>query len=235
MKCSVFQRMVLIATLYAALLSCEKDENAEIQINDNFASGKQGWTASFAEYSGNNAETYELEEGLAQLPAPLDSSRQSYRISGSNRSDNLFMFLKKRADGLKPSTKYRAAFTVEIASNAPDSGIGAGGAPGESVGVGIGMTLIEPVATPDNNNFYQMNIDKINQCCTDGKDMKVIGNLANGDSAYVYKLITRTGEFTATTGDDGKLWLIVGTDSGYEGVTTIYYTNIRVRFIEIPS
>ena len=30
---------------------------------------------------------------------------------------------------------------------------------------------------------------------------------------------------TATTNDAGRIWLIIGTDSGYEGITTLYYTH----------
>jgi hypothetical protein len=32
----------------------------------------------------------------------------------------------------------------------------------------------------------------------------------------------------ATADPDGRLWLMVGTDSGYEGLTRLYYTGIRV-------
>lgn len=228
---------LLTLVLCAIAFSCKKDKDSsmETNINTNFHEGKQGWSASFADYSGNNPESYEMEEGLAPLPAPLDQTKQSYRISGSNRSDDLFMYLKRQVSGLQPNARYEAHFEVEIASNAPDSGIGAGGAPGEGVGVGIGMTIEEPVAAPDENNFYRMNIDKINQCCTNGTDMIVAGNLANGGSEYAYKLIKRTGTFSAPADAEGKLWLIVGTDSGFEGITTIYYTKINVRLKQLAQ
>ncbi|GEP98045.1 hypothetical protein [Chitinophaga cymbidii] len=228
---------LLTLVLCALAYSCKKDKDSsmETNINTSFSEGKQGWSAAFAEYSGNNPEIYEMEEGLAPLPAPLDETKQSYRISGSNRSDDLFMYLKRQVSGLQPNARYEAYFEVEIASSAPDSGVGAGGAPGEGVGVGIGMTVEEPVAAPDENNFYRMNIDKINQCCTDGTDMIVAGNLANGGSEYVYRLIKRTGTFSATADAEGKLWLIVGTDSGFEGVTTIYYTKINVRLKQLAQ
>lgn len=91
---------------------------------------------------------------------------------------------------------------------------------------------MEPLAVADDKNFYEMNIDKINQCCTDGKDMVVIGNVANGGDVYEYKILEKSGEFIATTDSEGKLWVLVGTDSGYEGKTSLYYTNIAIKMTE---
>lgn len=217
-------------------LACEKEEHGNgdrLTYYTDFSAGKDGWQAGFAEYNGDNAEIYELEEGLATLPAPLDEEEPAYRISGINRSDDLFMYLTKKVDGLKPSTRYNGTFILHIASDAISDGVGAGGAPGEAVGVGIGLTVEEPVSAPDENNFYRMNIDKIQQCCTDGSDMVVIGNVANGTDEYVYTLIERSGDFSAVTDEEGVLWLIVGTDSGFEGKTTLYYSDIEVELEEI--
>lgn len=202
------------------------------QIQTDFNLGKDGWQAGFSEYNADYVESYELEEGLAPLPAPLDNARRGYRLSGMNRSDDLFMYLVKRVQHLRPETTYRGHFVIEIASAAPTGGVGAGGPPGEAVGLGIGMTVIQPLSAPDEHNYYRMNIDKINQS-TDGTDMILIGDIANGSQDGTYRLIERSGSFTARTDQTGELWLIVGTDSGFEGKTTIYYTRIKVLLEEI--
>lgn len=224
-------RQLLFGAAFLLLfLSCEKDEGTDRSktIYADFSNGEDGWQAGFSEYSGDNVETYELEEGIAPLPPPLDGSKLAYRISGMNRSDDLFMYLTKRVQGLEPGVTYRGKFTLQIASDARSGGVGAGGAPGESVGLGVGLTVDQPISSPDENNFYRMNIDKIQQCCTDGNDMVVIGDVANGKDEYEYTLIERTGEFSAVTDHQGVLWIIVGSDSGYEGKTTLYYASIEV-------
>lgn len=223
-----------VGILLLIFASCEKNDGIDrtINVRSDFSEGKDGWEAGFSEYSGNNEESYELEEGIAPLPAPLDG-KSAYRISGMNRSDDLFMYLTKRVQGLKPGTRYQGQFLVKLASDAPTGGVGAGGAPGESVGIGVGLTTDKPTSSPDEHNFYRMNIDKIQQCCTDGTDMVVIGDVANGTNDNVYTSIGRTGSFSAKTDYQGVLWLIVGTDSGYEGRTTLYYTSIEVVFEEI--
>lgn len=211
---------------------CKEDgaNDERLLLMSDFRHDKDGWQAGFSEYNGNQEDSYELEEELAMLPAPLDEAKQAYRISGMNRSDDLFMYLTRKIEGLKPNTLYRASFSLEIASNAISDGVGAGGAPGEAVGIGVGLTAVAPISEPDENNFYRMNIGKIQQCCTDGDDMTVIGNVANGTDDPVYTLIQRSGEFSALTNDQGQLWVIVGTDSGFEGKTDLYYSRIQVLF-----
>lgn len=217
------------------LSGCTKDSsiddpNDPLSLVSDFTDGKDGWQADFSEYNGDHEDIYELEEGLAMLPAPLDEDKQAYRVSGMNRSDDLFMYLTRKVEGLEPNTTYQGTFLLEMASNAISDGVGAGGAPGEAVGVGVGLTAIEPISEADEDNFYRMNIDKIQQCCTDGQDMVVIGDVANGLDEPVYTLIERSGEFTGATNDQGDLWVIVGTDSGFEGKTDLYYSRIEVIF-----
>ncbi len=103
-------------------------------------------------------------------------------------------------------------------------------APGEGVALGIGITLIEPIKVV-NGSYFRMNIDKSNQGHS-GKDRKVIGNIANGTNATQYVLLQKTGEFTFTTDNTGKAWATVSTDSGFEATTALYYTKIKLEFVE---
>jgi len=36
--------------------------------------------------------------------------------------------------------------------------------------------------------------------------------------------------YTVTSNERGEVWLIFGTDSGYESTSTIYYTNVVATF-----
>jgi hypothetical protein len=72
---------------------------------------------------------------------------------------------------------------------------------------------------------------------TIGTAASVVGNIANGLSAdkidmgnppYVSLKRQHEHEYTVTASPDGELWLLVGTDSGFEGLTGIYYQRIVV-------
>lgn len=79
------------------------------------------------------------------------------------------------------------------------------------------------------DGFQRLNIDKNNQSQS-GDDMIVIGNFANGtdENVYTLKTLSNSTPFRATASKDGTLWLIIGTESGFEGKTTTYYNTIEV-------
>ena len=52
---------------------------------------------------------------------------------------------------------------------------------------------------------------------------------------YVYKLIARkksSGINVVKSDKDGKLYAIVGTWSGFEGISTLYYTRIKITLTQ---
>jgi hypothetical protein len=225
-----------ILVLATALAACKKNNDntaAPVIVNDKFDASTQGWTGDFADYpSDSSPDFYKLSFSSAQLPAQLDQTKKGIRISGINHSDDLFMFMKKKVTGLKPNQVYNVKFQINFASNAPANQAGVGGAPGESVYLGAGFSLTEPQkAINAQDKYYRMNIKKINQG-QNGEQMRVIGNIANGTEKTDYKLIQRTGEFNGKTDPKGEVWIIIGTDSGYEAETTLYYTSIKATFSE---
>lgn len=69
-----------------------------------------------------------------------------------------------------------------------------------------------------------------------------LGTLANPNidldtfTGEEYALMTLNSEgrdFKVTSDDQGRAWLIAGTDSGFEGLTTVYYDRIVVHLSEI--
>jgi hypothetical protein len=81
-----------------------------------------------------------------------------------------------------------------------------------------------------------MNIDKGNQA-GGGRSALVMGTIAKPDDGTSdYVLIQRdnaTNPFYAWTSASGQLWLLVGTDSGFEGTTSIYYTKVAVELAPV--
>ncbi len=196
-----------------------------------FVTGEEGWTAGFANYPAGEEAFYELDFQWSPLPNPLDTSQNSLYITGTNHSDDLFMFIKKNITGLLPNTAYTVTFDVEFASIYPTNAVGVGGAPGEGVTMKAGATLTEPNSFVEDGAVF-INIDKGNQSYG-GVDMGVIGHVGVADDTTEYTLITNnnfTEPFTITTDSNGEVWLIIGTDSGYESTTALYYNQIDVVF-----
>lgn len=210
-----------------------------VEADFDFRRGAEGWRAGFADYPAGQEEFFELRSGIAPLPPEIGSGT-GFFISGNNHSDDLFMFLKRRmaqADGVVPNQIYEVRLRVTLASNAPSGAVGIGGAPGESVFLKAGATSVEPKGVTG-DRFVRMNVDKGNQASS-GSAASVIGDIANGraPSAGVdkYASLTRTHvhDFLATANSAGELWLLIGTDSGFEGTTSLYYQRIAVELIPV--
>jgi hypothetical protein len=230
-QCSRF----LSGLLILLLTSCMPDSEDAFKIfteSYDFSESHHDWQGGFSDFpsAADDSAFYELRYEYTEL-----NGTKSLMLSGNNHSDDLFMFLKKKLTGLEPNRTYTVTFEVELASDAVEGSVGAGGAPGESVYLKAGATSTEPKSVIE-NNWHVMNIDK-GQQSQGGEDMFTVGNIAVPSDSYGYTLITRSNStrdysnpFIATTNSKGELWLIVGTDSGFEGITTVYYTRITAVF-----
>ncbi|MCY4449080.1 MAG: hypothetical protein OXE02_09605 [Chloroflexi bacterium] len=144
------------------------------------------------------------------------------------------MFLTGRVDGLQPDAAYTVEVSLDLATNVGAGLIGIGGSPGESVFVKAGASDVEPATVVDSIGHLRMNIDKGNQS-QGGEAMVVMGNVAHPDVTgpeFRIKTLGNEGQaLTVETDGEGRLWLIVGTDSGFEGRTTLYYDRIAYRLL----
>lgn len=238
--------------LAIGLLSCagQPTTTSTVQqplvIEYRFSKGEQGWIADFADWPADaTREFYELDSGIRDLPVELGQSEQGFMISGNNHSDDLFMYLRKKLtaqEGILPSTDYQVKIEVEFASNAFAGAIGIGGSPAESVYVKTGASTEEPLPVESHESGSPMlvlSVDK-GQQSQDGSNAVVIGNVAKTDGSEdeKYALKTLSGEemtLTATSHSDGSLWIFIGTDSAFEGITTLYYTRVKITLEKVTS
>jgi hypothetical protein len=210
-----------------------------------FDQGALGWRSGAADLPPGNNPIYEIESGPRALPGEVGPGT-GYLLQGHNRSDDLFLYLKRQlgpAEGVRAGGSYALRYTITLASNAPTGGVGIGGAPGESVYLKAGGSTVEPRAVPGSEGFLRLNVDKGNQS-QGGPAATVAGDLANGqepvpgggdDQPYV--TITRTVTHATPVRADahGRLWLLVGTDSGFEGLTRVYVRRIDVELTPVGA
>jgi hypothetical protein len=228
-------KRILVAVLAVLAISCsdEKDGvNPNNSINADFSKSIEGWNWGFADYPEGVEEEWQFSVKQDTLPSPLDRTKKALRVSGSNHSDDLFMYITKKVTMPKANQSYEGTFEIDFATEAAEGSMGVGGSPAHSVYMGIGLVSVEPAKKMTDDGHYRMNISKISQS-QDGEDMKVIGDVSNGKDDFVYTMIKRTGKFTGKTDTNGNLWVIIGTDSGFEAVTTLYYTNVKVDLKEV--
>lgn len=235
-RISVF---LLCGTIALTSIACSPTKEAKEppRVIYKFAASTEGWSGDFADLPVEYDEkTFELE--LKQSDIPIEGGKDTgILLKGHNRSDDLFMYITKKfgEDGrLESDTTYKVNLSFDVATNVPAGMGGIGGSPGQSVFVKAGVVNVEP-KPEEKDNDYRMNIDKGNQS-TGGKDMVVLGNIEKVDSSdESYQLKAFEKSFEVKTSQNGEAWVVIGTDSGFEGLTEIYITNVKVEFEEVTE
>ncbi len=230
---SFFILLFLLQFAYA------EDPNAYcvVRYQSDFSVDAHGWTGGFADYPVSIwPEDWDMDFDYEPLPASLNLDANGLMLQGDNHSDDLFMYVKRPYDRLMPNTTYRVLFQLDLASNAATGTVGVGGSSGDSVYVKVGVSLTEPNAVIGDSDHWRMNIDKGNQASS-GEDAITIGTIGvelpglGGGLLYKMKSLDHSQDpLFVTTDDQGRVWLLVGTDSGFEALTRIYLADISVEF-----
>jgi hypothetical protein len=224
---------LLVLLLAIASSSCRSTSSGTLVFRFDFTAGAQGWVAGFADHHPGDDAFLELTSDYRALPAPLGPGSALF-ISGNNHTDDLFMFFTREVRGLTPGARYRVTSDVRFATNVPQGCGGVGGSPGESVWLKAGASTTEPRTIVDGEGWLRLTADKGNQA-VGGKDLVVLGTIENSRpcelSALVWEVKTlksATGESEVTASPDGAVWLVAGTDSGFEATTSLFYTSIAI-------
>ncbi len=201
MKLSLdFLSILLISSFL--IFSCKSSESnprpSIVKYQYTFEQSNEGWTAGFADYPEANKEIYELSHIHTSLPNSLNNGAKGLQITGHNRSDDLFMFWKKKVEGLTKNQMYKVKISINIASQYPTTSAEIGGSPGASVYLKAGVVFLEPKAELQSDGYWLMNVDK-GQQSTGGATIKVLGDIGIPGEEYVYKLIERTNEEESIT------------------------------------
>ena len=226
--------IIVLALFFAACTVGDRDNGKKtiLSIEFRFDNDTEGFEPIFADFpldglldsDGNDA--YQMTYDRKMIPVPGAESYGLY-ISSINRSDDVFMGYVKEISGLTANAIYTFQISFKLATDVEEGLFGVGGAPGESVYVKAGVTTEYPiVATAPDGHERILNVDKGNQS-QGGKDLVVVGDMAKPRGAaqgFVFK--NMNVERTATTNAAGQIFLIIGTDSGFEGFTEYYLDDI---------
>ena len=217
------------------LLGCAVPALGSTTLSYDFDTGDHGFTAGFADYPVGEDGFYEL--GSSWGAGPVAGSPNALYIKGNNHSDDLFMYYAKPVSGLIASMTYTVIMYINFYAYYPEDAVGVGGAPGAAVYLKAGAMGVAPDRTVDGLGHWQMTIDKGDQS-TSGQDAIVLGHTAHAKSDFQWHLVERQGggeSFTATADASGNMWLLFGTDSGFEGFTELYYTSATYALTAVPE
>jgi hypothetical protein len=214
---------------------------AAMAIDFDFAEDQGGWFADYVDYQNGQEPSIAFTGEVVPLPSEL-GNRRGFRLSSINRPDDVYMFITYPTTGLAPNQAYRIDTSIDFGTNAPADCTGAGGGTGRSVYVKAGASSEIPSRILMNGSL-RSNYDKGRQE-NSGEDVRILGDFAQtqpggpctSDGPYQLKTLTSRNNGPVVRADGrGRLWLLIGTDSGYEGLTTIFYLKGKVTLTPVPG
>jgi hypothetical protein len=220
----------LIAAVVFLAFGCGQDDAGEIRIfsfSYDFSNGTQGWEADFTEYpvgvTDEADSVYHWEAGHRVAPAETNG-HNAFVLSCDNLSGDVFMFLKGKIGGLRPNAGYNVVFEIDLHSNATA---------GQGIILKAGTSDIEPRKVIE-NGYFVLNIDK-GAGTASGENAISFGDIGAPSYNYPYDGVTKGNSsayqpFIARTNSKGELWVIIGTDSYYEGYNAVFFTRINLIF-----
>ena len=231
----MFKKLTAAVLSFALSFTCCAFANDQTNQNNsknfNFEKDDLGFIPIFADYPTDDQayDFYELDYGLKTIP--IENAKNGLYISGNNHSDDLFMGYYKELTGFEPNQPLTFDISFKIATNVDGGLIGIGGSPGSSVYVKCGVTAQKPKTHKGDLNRFYLNIDKGNQA-TDGKDMKLVGTIEKHETTLAgkYEFNDYNATIETKTSPNGSVYLIIGTDSGFEGTTSYYIDSVNLAW-----
>ena len=227
---------LLTISMMTGCASSVKKSDGTNSVKFDFEKDDAGFTPIYADYpySEGVEKFYEFQHNYGKVP--IDGAGNGIFISGNNHSDDLFMGYVKALEVFAPTKAYHFSVSFKLATDVEGGLVGVGGAPGEDVTVKCGVTQIKPEALPvesEGITYYRLNIDA-GQQGNGGQGMVVVGDMAktenNRPGEYEFKEFT--AEFDVTANALGEVYLVIGTDSGFEASTSYYLDDISVTWDE---
>jgi hypothetical protein len=114
-----------------------------------------------------------------------------------------------------------------------------GGSP-DAVWLKAGGSSIAPEGVIDALGHVRLNVDQGSQE-NGGAAATVAGSIGNGvpnegsSTPYISLVRQVVHAFPVQADSQGRLWLLAGIDSGYEGFTRIYLQRIAVHLTRLPA
>jgi hypothetical protein len=223
-----------LVLLTGGCLSTEAPSGVPIDFEFTVAGAADGWTLGAADFPVALAAEVNAVGDQRALPPEISTTFLGLYQSATNVSGELFVF-HKRFFNAPPGT-YKVWGLVQWVSNYQGE---CTSGPGPAVVMKAGASAIEPLASPDPQGVYRMNINK--GTFSTGGDFIQLGDIRNGLAgcgdpgafgARSTSLFSQNADLTVDA--SGGFWMFVGTQSSFDGRHELFFTHFRLVLEKLP-
>jgi len=215
---------LFIVVPFALMLGCSPDmESADFISTFDFATVDQQWIGGISDYPSDYEDSSEYVVRSAQLAYSSVYDGIELSISAENPYGEIFYFFKREIEGLKPNKNYKLDFEFLVSSQLAS---GATIGDSEDIYLKIGAVNYEPqlkkVQLDDEEEYVMLNVDKGSSNSDTGSDLTNVGSIRDftGDEAEAISGHTFDIPIQVRTDGNGKIWLVIGVDSGIKSRLT---------------
>lgn len=253
-KSFMWVQFIFISLLSIFLVSCGNGstssstplkEKQSLLLTYDFSESVQGFSIDTADHYVEHELNNLIISKLVQLPSPYEY-RQGIYFAWINYSDDMKGFIKKKVSGLKSDSQFQVDFQVNVLSSVSEYCGGVGGSPGSSVRVKAALLLEEPIKRIESyyiyDVLYQDYVISIDDGQSGGDDVVLLGNIGLpiectqefiDNPVWEIKPLTNNSNFIFTSDSDGEAWVYVSIDSGSEGPSAFFLTEVEFHIQEL--
>lgn len=240
-------KFVSFFTILACLISCgggnepTQNNKQSLLLTYSFAESANGFSIDTADHDVKHPSNETITSAIAPLPSPYEY-RKGIMFQWHNYSDDIKGFIKKKVTGLNQNSMFLVDFRVDVLTFMSENCAGIGGMPGASVRVKSSLLIREPQKITNSESgplMYRIDIDDGQ---SGGADVILLGHIglpiACDDNFFEnpiweIKSLMNDQSFAFTTDSKGEAWIYVSIDSGFEGRSTFYLTEVELQISEL--
>lgn len=251
----MLSRFIFTSVLCVLLIACGSESSSStpkkekvkqsLLLTYDFSESAQGFSIDTADHYVEHRLNDEITSEIADLPSPYEY-RKGVMFQWNNYSDDIKGFIKKKITGLNANSQFRINFNVDVLTFMSDACSGIGGSPGKSVKVKAALLVEEPVKSIEsyniNNILHPYYVISIDDGQSGGDDVVVLGHIGLpipcddiffANPVWEIKPLSYDEDFLMTTNSNGEGWIYVSIDSGFEGRSTFYLTEVELSIQEL--
>lgn len=213
------------------LIACNDTVIDGALVNESsFNESASGWETGLTDFDTTTTlSSFALSGRVSAYPSPLPATGKGLLVSSTNQRDTLFTFITKKITGLNPASSYSIRLATTVIARLPqDDSLQFINNPTTKLYIKGAVSNQPPL------NFLVGSKARLNLHTgllgSDGRDFKLLipQALPLTEVYQTYPVPSEGGTFRIVPNQQGEIWVTLGSQTEFKGITKLYYDDIKI-------